>query len=252
MMWLDANAELPRWRLDDAMPGRLATFSTRQGGVSEPPFDSLNLGRSSGDRLESVEANRARLLQALGLSTERLATAGQIHGAVVRHVDAPGHHPNCDGLVTAREDLAIAVSSADCLPILYLADRAVGAAHAGWRGLVAGIAQATLDELVVLASLRPEAVTIHFGPCIRACCFQVGPEVAQQFPTEVVHSRPNGLFVDLPAAARRALIAAGASGDAIHDTGACTMCEPAYYYSYRRDRGRTGRQWGLSALRSRA
>src|SRR5678816_180695 len=100
MAWLDANGEPPRWRLDSESARALATFSTRRGGVSEAPYDSLNLGRSSGDSLERVEANRARLIASLGLSPERVATAGQIHGADVRRVTAPGHHPNCDALVT--------------------------------------------------------------------------------------------------------------------------------------------------------
>src|SRR5262249_28413305 len=143
MAWLDMNEAPPRWRLESDSPRTLATFSTRQGGTSEAPFDSLNLGRSSGDSLDRVEANRARLLGSLGLAPERLATAGQIHGALVRRVEAPGHHPNCDALVTRERELPIAVSGADCLPILYLSDEAVGAAHAGWRGIVAGVAQAT-------------------------------------------------------------------------------------------------------------
>ena len=252
-MWtLDSKAEPPRWRLADPSPQHLASFSTRRGGVSVAPFDSMNLGRSSGDDLAAVEANRARLLAALGLSPAHLATAGQVHGAGVRIVEAPGHHPECDALVTTRTDLVIAVSAADCLPILFLAPGGAAAAHAGWRGLVAGVAAATLVELARVAATGVPAVTIHFGPCIRSCCFQVGSEVARQFPADVVESRAGSLYVDLPAAARRSLLNAGAVSEAISDIGACTACEPHWYYSYRRDHGRTGRLWGVAGVRSRS
>jgi hypothetical protein len=248
-MWtLDSRSAVPAWRFPPARPGTILAFSTRRGGVSEGPYRSLNLGRSTRDRPEAVEENRRRLLAALGLDPLRLANAGQVHGTAVARVSAPGLRPDCDALVTTTPGLALAVTAADCLPILYAARGAVGAAHAGWRGTAEGASEAALAALCAAAGATPGAVTIHLGPCIRGCCYEVGPEVAARFPAAALRRHGAALHLDLPTAARMRLIAAGVTPQAIHDTGACTACEPQSYFSHRRDRGLTGRQWGVVAL----
>jgi YfiH family protein len=247
-MWtLDARDPIPLWRSEPDADARLA-FSTRRGGISAPPYDTLNLGRSTPDRPESVAENRRRLLARLGFDPERVATAGQVHGTTVTHVVAPGLHRECDALVTTEKHLPLAVTGADCLPILYSAPGAIGAAHAGWRGAAAGIATATLRVVCGAAATGPDRVQVHLGPCIRVCCYVVGPEVAQQFPAEAVQHHPDGLRLSLPDAVRIQLLAAGVPGPAIADTGACTACESDWYFSHRRDRGLTGRQWGIAGL----
>jgi YfiH family protein len=244
---LDRNAAPPRWRQDPELEGARLCFSTRRGGCSAAPYDELNLGRSSGDAHDAVAENRRRLLGGIGLDPGTLATAGQVHGAVVRTVASPGHVPECDALVSTTPGLAIAVSAADCIPILFAAPGGVAAAHAGWRGIVAGIPEAAVDRLIEATGCAPAGVTAHLGPCIRSCCFRVGPDVAERFPSRFVHSLNDSLHVDLPGAARRRLLDRGLPPDAIHDVGACTSCERTWYYSYRRDRGRTGRLWGVAA-----
>jgi len=247
---LDVRSSVPVWRLDLEPPhGRLA-FSTRRGGVSEPPYDTLNLGRSTADRPEVVEENRRRLLTSLGLEPRGLAAAGQVHGATAVEVTAPGLTPSCDALVTRVPGLVLAVTSADCLPILFVAPGAVAAAHAGWRGIVAGVAEAALATLCRAAGVGPERVQVHLGPCIRDCCYVVGPEVARQFPAESVREIEGELRLSLPSAARVRLLDAGIPGASFADTGACTACEPHWYFSHRRDRGVTGRQWGLASVTS--
>lgn len=248
-MWtLRAHDPIPVWRrIAPDAPLRLA-FSTRRGGLSEPPYDTLNLGRSTPDRPESVEENRRRLLVSLDFSADRVATAGQIHGTTVTRVTAPGLHRECDALVTTEPGIPLAVTGADCLPILYSLPGAVGAAHAGWRGAAAGIATATLRAVCDAAATAPDRVQVHLGPCIRACCYVVGPEVARQFPDEAVQDHPDGLRLSLPDAVRIQLLAAGVPASAIADTGACTACEPDWYFSHRRDRGLTGRQWGVAGI----
>ncbi len=226
-------------------------FSTRRGGVSLPPYDSLNLGRSTPDRPEAVEENRRHLLQSLGLKPRGLATVGQVHGAEVALADAPGFHPGCDAIVTRTPGLVLAVSAADCLPILCSAGATIAAAHAGWRGTEAGIPESTVRAVCEKAGLGPTRVHVHFGPCIRNCCYEVGPEVAARFPVETVTARGGSLYLDLPAAARLRLLAAGVAPEAIEDTGACTGCEPFWYFSHRRDRGATGRLWGVIGLLDR-
>src|SRR5690349_10547958 len=119
MSWiLDAASPVPMWRPQRPSGATLA-FTTRAGGVSPAPFDTLNLGRSTADAPERVAENRRRVLRALELDPDRLATAGQVHGRDVRRVTAPGHHNDCDALVTRETRLALAVTTADCMPILY-------------------------------------------------------------------------------------------------------------------------------------
>jgi YfiH family protein len=247
-MWtLDADEPIPLWR-DPADAGGIAAFTTRRGGVSAPPYDLLNLGRSTADRLEAVDENRRRLLAALGLDPARLATAGQVHGAQVVRAHAPGLHPSCDALLTTEPHLALAVSAADCPPLLYHTPGVVAAAHAGWRGIAAGIPAATLAAVCETAAVEPARVRVALGPCIRVCCYAVGPEVAERFPRMAIQQRDGRLWLDLPKAIRLQLTGAGLPADALADTGACTACEPGWYYSHRRDHGLTGRQWGVIAL----
>lgn len=251
-MWsLDLRTPLPLWRPGEAGDAILA-FSTRLGGVSAAPYDSLNLGRSTGDPATAVTENRRRVLAALGLLPDRLGTAGQVHGAEVASVSAPGHAVGCDVLVTRTPGLAIAVTSADCLPILLVSPGAVAAAHAGWRGIAAGAPRAALAALCAAGGVPPGRVEAHFGPCIRPCCYEVGAEVAHRFPDAAVSRVGGALRLDLAAAARLQLLEAGLPAGALSDTGACTACDATRYYSHRRDAGRTGRHWGIVALGARA
>lgn len=252
-MWTLADrSPLPAWRLADEPSGVRVAFSTRRGGVSLPPYDTLNLGRSTADRPEAVAENRRRLLESLGLDPARLATAGQVHGAEVVAVGTPGLAPQCDALVTREPGLALAVSSADCLPILFVAPGAVAAAHSGWRGTLSGVAEGALQAVCRAAEAAPDQVRVHLGPCIRDCCYVVGPDVAGRFPRAVVRERDGELRLSLPAAVRHRLMEVGLPAASIEDTEACTACEPHWYFSHRRDRGLTGRQWGLVALIHRA
>ncbi len=248
-MWtLDRRSDVPAWRYAAGPAGPRLAFSTRRGGVSDGPYRSLNLGRSTEDRPEAVEENRRRLLLALGLDPARLATAGQVHGRAVTEVRAPGLHPACDILLTTLPGIPLAVTAADCLPILLTAPGAVAAAHSGWRGTADGAPEAALSAVCSAGRAAPGAVGIHFGPAIRGCCYRVGSEVADRFPAAAVRREGEACWLDLPTAARLRLLAAGADPAAIHDTGACTACDPDWYFSHRRDRGLTGRHWGVVAL----
>ncbi len=249
-MWtLDRDAALPVWRRPAQSPDALLLFSTRLGGVSRTPFDQLNLGRSTADDPAAVTENRERLLRAVGLDPGRLATAGQVHGARVVEVTGPGHHPACDALVTRTGGVVLAVTTADCMSLLYRAPGVVAAAHSGWRGTADGLPCATLEAVCRLAGCAPDAVEVAIGPAIRSCCYEVGEDVAARFPALAWRASAGRPRLDLPAAARHALRAAGVRAEAIADLDACTSCEPALYYSHRRDRGVTGRHWGVAALR---
>ena len=245
-MWtLDADSSVPTWRA--TAPGAVLAFSTRCGGVSAPPFDTLNLGRSTVDRPEAVAENRRRFLAALGLDMHVIATAGQVHGTEVVEVTGPGHHPGCDALVTRTPGLALAVTTADCMPLLFTTAGAIAAAHSGWRGTAAGMPRVALQAVCDAAGVPPAEVHVHLGPCIRACCYEVGPDVVDRFPASVVRPSGDRWRLDLPSAARAQLLEAGVRPDAIEDVDACTACQPMWYFSHRRDAGRTGRHWAVCA-----
>ena len=247
-MWtLDTNSPIPCWRPRERGRDAVLLFTTRRGGVSRAPFDTLNLGRSTEDDAAAVRENRERLLRLATLDPDRLATAGQVHGARVVEVVAPGHHADCDALVTRRPDVVLAVTTADCMSLLYHAPGVVAAAHSGWRGTAEAMPVAALEAVCRLAGCAPDAVSVAIGPAIRGCCYEVGDDVAARFPTAAVRATGGKPRLDLPTAARMALGAAGVRPDRLDDTGACTCCEPEWYFSHRRDRGRTGRHWGVAA-----
>jgi YfiH family protein len=240
-------------------------FSTRRGGVSGPPFDTLNLGNPSGcDRCDppaNLAENHARLMAAAGLTAARRRWTTQVHGCGVALVDA-GFTDGCpaDALVTAEPGQALSVRSADCCPVLLsTADgRAVAAAHAGWRGAVAGVAAAAAAELCRVAGVAPDMLLGAVGPCIACDAFEVGPEVlaafADRFGADAVRrDGPDGKgHADLPEAIRRSLLSAGLSPDRIDTTDRCSHRDADEFFSHRRDRGVTGRMAAVIAARADA
>ena len=248
LLTYDSSARVPCWTGETETA--VLAFSTRLGGISVAPWDSLNLGQSCGDDPRAVAENRRRLIQQLGLDPERLATAGQVHGVRVVRVTQPGLHPDCDALVTTEPGLTIAVTAADCMPIVCIARGAVAVAHSGWRGTAAGMPGAVLAAVCAAAGVGPESVHVHLGPSIRACCYRVGDDVAEAFP-EAARMRIDGAWhVDLAAAARLQLFNGGARPEHVADLAQCTACHPARYFSHRRDAGKTGRLWAMTALRN--
>jgi len=217
-----------------------AGTTTRRGGVSQGPYESLNLGDRAGDDAEAVAANRRRLNAALDLPASP-AWLWQAHGTrVVRAEDCDDTTPAADAGVARRAGVVCAVLTADCLPVL-LADtqgEIVAAAHCGWRGLAAGMLAET-----VRAMARPGA-DLHawLGPAIGPDAFEVGEDVRAAFvgrdPAHERHFRPGEVpgkhFADLYGLARDEL--SGLGVDSVHGGGWCTYADPARFYSYRRDR----------------
>lgn len=236
-------------------------FSTRAGGVSEAPYDALNLGAKWGDDPARVEENRRRLLEALGLPPP-LFVARQVHGNVIRRVrmgDDPERlaRTEADGLCTDAAGLALGVFVADCVPILIADPRtgACAAVHAGWRGTVLGIAGEAVRTLERELGARPADLRVALGPAIGPCCFEVGPEVVAAFEgafpgaDEIVRPSPRGRadrrHVDLRIANRQQLIQAGVSVAAIDLGAPCTSCDGGRFYSFRRDGSATGQLMGV-------
>ena len=221
--------------------GLLVAFSDRDGGVSPAPYDTLNLAASVGDRRETVDENRATVARAAGFDPATLRFARQVHGADVLEVtsDDPVVAGDGDVLVTTRSDVTVAILTADCTPVIVVGPRGVAVAHAGWRGLVAGVIEAAVNALG-----RVDAAWI--GPAIGACCYEVGPEVIAAFES---HGLPvaGSDRVDPGRAAGAALRRAGV--ERVAASGICTSCDRRYF-SYRRD-GTTGRQGAFAAMVSR-
>jgi YfiH family protein len=227
------------------LPGARVLFTTRRGGVSNGPYASLNLGRKTADDGANVDANRERLAAAVGLPRDRFLYGIQVHGATVRRAtEPPGPGRPAvqeDGQATALGDSAALVFVADCLPVLLVADGAVAALHAGWRGLAGGIVREGVAAVRELGARGP--VTAAIGAGARACCYEVSEDVHAAF-AGVPDTRAGERNLDLPAIARRQLTAAGV--ETIHDTGLCTICADAeLFFSHRRDKGVTGRQAGV-------
>lgn len=234
------------------VPGLAAGFTMRQGGVSAPPYASLNLGLSTDDDKGAVQENRRRMAAAAGFPVTALAIAGQVHGAAAKYVIEPGLYPGVDGLVTRTRGLLLCISAADCAAVL-LADpvaEVLGACHAGWRGTVAGIVPNTLATMEDLGAV-PARLRAYVSPCISVERFEVGPEVAAQFAPAFVHRKPSWPrpHVNLKAAITAQLEAAGVPRAAIEVDPACTMTETDRFFSYRAEQGQTGRMMGVVGWR---
>jgi YfiH family protein len=230
---------------------------TRLGGVSQGPYSTLNLGHTVGDDLAAVEENHRRAFDALGLERGRAVSPYQVHSANVRlvgraHVGTV--QPNTDGLLTLTPDLPILFRFADCAPLILFdaTRRAVGLAHAGWRGTVNGVVEAAVAAFVRHAGSRPEDLWAGIGPAIGPCCYEVGPEVAtavaRACPSEasVVNADNGTRRLDLPGAVRAKLNAAGVTQ--VETSGICTACRTDEWFSHRAEHGRTGRFGALVML----
>ena len=234
------------------IPGLAAAFSTRHGGMSEPPYASFNLSLSTADDPARVRENRRRLAEALGFAPDALAVAGQVHGAKVRAVDTPGLYPGFDGLVTATPGVPLCITAADCAAVL-LADAeagVIGACHAGWRGTAARIVPETVAAMTKLGA-APERMRAYVGPCISAEHFEVGPEVAERFAPDFVRRLPGKAkpHVDLKAALAAQLAEAGLPSDAVEVSPHCTFAGTDDFFSHRAEGGVTGRMMGVIGLR---
>ena len=225
-------------------------FTGRAGGVSEPPYDALNLGAHVGDDPARVETNRRRLAEHLALPPEAVVFAEQVHGGEVAFVSAAQRGgppvPGVDALVTTTPATALVMMAADCLPVL-LADPVAGvvaAAHAGRQGLVRGVLQQTV-RVMVEQGAQPARVRAAVGPAVCGRCYELPAELVAQVeaavPGSAARTRAGTPAVDLVAGARAVLRAAGVGE--LTQLGGCTVERPDRF-SYRRD-GRTGRHAGV-------
>ncbi len=237
----------PHWL---APPHVVALSSTREGGVSEGVYASLNTGDLVGDKPASVAQNRAIVLSHLPAAA-RIQWLSQVHGVDVLAADhnTADDAPRADASVTRTAGVFLAIMSADCLPVLFCDRRGsvVGAAHAGWRSLLGGV----LENTVAAMNVPPGEILAWFGPAISAAAFEVGAEVREAFVARshasacAFKAHGDRFLADLSALARQRLSALGVVN--CFDSGLCTFAEPERFFSYRRD-GQTGRMVSLVGL----
>jgi polyphenol oxidase len=237
-----------------ALGGIRHAFFTRDGGVSDGIYASLNGGVGSDDAAAQVAENRARMAAALGVAPDCLLTAHQIHSPDVVTIErpwAPAERPRADAIVTRTPGLAIGVTTADCGPVL-LADVAagvIGAAHAGWRGAATGVLEATIAAMERCGADRARMVAA-LGPMIRQPNYEVGPEFVTRFTADDganerffrPSSRKDHALFDLPGYIAARL--AGAGVRKVEDLGHCTYADAARFFSYRRSTHRAEKDYG--------
>ncbi|MBV7378868.1 peptidoglycan editing factor PgeF [Maritimibacter dapengensis] len=242
-----------------ALKGVTHGFFTRKGGASSGVYAGLNCGGGSGDQSNAVALNRARVADAMEVPHDKLVTVHQVHSPDVAVIDGPldGDKPKADALVTNRAGIALAILTADCEPVLFADPAAgvIGAAHAGWKGAIDGVLEATLDAMERLGATR-ENTTAVIGPTISQSAYEVGPEFFERFMDEdpdygrfFAGGEGDRMQFDLPAFGLYRLRQAGV-GNA-EWTRHCTYADADRFYSYRRSVHRKEADYGrlISAIR---
>jgi YfiH family protein len=280
-----AKLEIVRVSRLSKLPWLLHGFSTRVGGFSRAYGGAaLNLGFTKDDSKAAVERNRAEFLRALssGHKPSPLITLRQIHSDIIRFVDAPPASQLAgDGLITANPGLLLGIQTADCLPIILVdpKQRAVGVFHAGWRGTVKRIGEKGVGEMRRYFGSRPRDLQAAIGPGIHGCCYEVGEEVRDQFESQFAYAGklfreveepdpvrekypmlfltarapghsilPKKIFLDLVEANRQQLLAGGVPANSIETSPLCTNCRTDLLFSYRAEKGKTGRMMAVVGI----
>jgi YfiH family protein len=231
----------------------VCAFSIRDGGVSNAPFKSLNLGLHTGDDPENVYENRKIFFAALNVDPEQVAYADQVHSTHAEIVKTASLHKRTDALIYTGRDLYLTIQTADCFPVFIFIPRSetVAVIHAGWRGVVAGIIENTLTKLKVHCNVKPVDFIVAIGPGMQVECFEVKKDVYGRIPDHFLtpHSSPEHKYLNLRALILEKLLLQGIINKHIYSSDLCTKCESQLFYSYRRDGQNSGRMMGIIGIR---
>lgn len=234
-------------------PELIVAQSTRHGGVSLAPFLSLNLGGSTQDLPENVRENHRIFWESLEIDGRSVAKSHQVHGTEVLKVTEPGRFEGYDALVTDQKNIVLAVTIADCTPVLLydVKRQVIAAVHAGWRGTVAGIVSKTVATMKENYGTDPADCYAFIGACIDECSFEVGQEVAEEFESEFKRFDESigKYFIDLKLANKSQLVAAGILGENIEVSPLSTVINNTDFFSYRLEKGVTGRMLAVIGMR---
>ncbi|MGB8730894.1 MAG: peptidoglycan editing factor PgeF [Candidatus Sulfotelmatobacter sp.] len=284
-----AKLNILRATLLSQLPWLIHGFSTRVGGFSRVyGKDTLNLGFTKEDSKAAVERNRAAFLAELGANSGSslwpLVTGRQVHSDIIHLVKSPAESQLVgDGLITNTPGLLLGIQTADCLPVILVDPkrRAVGVFHAGWRGTVKRIVEKGVGEMHRFFGSRARDLKAAIGPCVHGCCYEVGEEVRQKFESQFAYAEklfrvveesdpvrekypmlfltarapghselPKKIFLDLVEANRQQLVAVGVPAKSIEASPLCTNCRTDLLFSYRAEKGKTGRMMGVVGFTS--
>jgi polyphenol oxidase len=233
-------------------PNLLCVFSTRNGGVSSPPYQTMNLGLNTGDSKEDVISNRNRFFEYVGIKESQIAFTDQIHSTNVKMTIQSGIYKHTDAIITDRPNLFLAIQTADCFPIFAFHPRKkiVAAIHAGWRGAQRGIVDKTVSQIQTQFNLDLSELLVVIGPGLQKECFEVENDVYDLFDNKYVlrTGKENKRLLNLEAYLIDTLKKQGVPSQNIHSTGICTKCCADEYYSFRRDKNESGRMMGIIGL----
>jgi YfiH family protein len=222
-----------------------AAQSTRLGGVSNAPYHSLNLGKSTNDKPECVEENRNLFFSALGTDVGNIAMSGQVHGTEILLAERPVMEKGFDAIISNTKGLTIAVSIADCTPVLIYdtKNKSIAAIHAGWRGTAVNIVQKTLLKMKQEFNTKGSDCIAFIGACIGYNSFEVGNDVAHYFDNSVkrIDMASQKWFVDLKTANKQQLVQSGLKEENIEISNYCTVENNDLFFSHRYEKGLTGR-----------
>ena len=252
-----ADTDVGMYRIPEIFlqfPGLIAAESTRHGGVSPAPFHSLNLGGSTSDSTENVKINNNRFFEALGVKPEQIAKSHQVHGCEILKVTAGGRFEGYDALITNEKNIQLAVTIADCTPVLVYdpVNHAVAAIHAGWRGTAHNIVSKTVKALTMEYGSDPRNCFAYVGTCIDECSFEVGEEVAVNFESQHKRWDPSlkKFFINLKLANTDQLLLAGLVSDHICISAYSSVLNNEDYFSYRHEKGLTGRMLATIGMKA--
>lgn len=231
------------------IPNLVAGVSTRQGGFSQTPYDTLNLGIHTADSPEAIEKNIEILCSDLSINSRQLARAYQCHGSSIWHAKEGSYQENYDAIISTKCGVIAGVDVADCCPILLVdpIKKITAAIHAGWKGTVAQIVQKTAKELIENYQCHSKDLLAWIGPCISQTHFEVGDEVAQHFSELEKIKKGQKFHVDLKKANFFQLQEIGINQ--IETSEYCTIEHNAYFYSHRKEQGITGRMMAFAGFR---
>lgn len=257
-------------KIQEQFPGLTIGFTSRNGGVSESPYHSLNVGLHVDDEKSSVYQNRERVAEHIGFPVSKWAMIEQVHGAHIERLDKGQfsinreiHHPifnACDGIYTRDKDVLLVTFYADCTPIYFFAPKyhLIGLAHSGWRGTAAQIGKSMIEIWLEQEAVELSDIHVVIGPAIGSCCYTVNNQVRvpilesieAQYAGEVFTKREADIYdLDLKKAIYYQMKKIGVKDDQIYRTNHCTSCLNEVYFSYRRDRGQTGRMMSFIGLK---
>jgi YfiH family protein len=237
----------------EAFPELIAAESTRHGGKSAPPYASLNVSLHTKDKKKHVKKNRRRLFSALGITKNQLAHSYQVHGKKVKRVKKAKKYKGYDALMTNKPEIFLAVTIADCAPILLYdpTQEVVAAIHAGWRGTVAGIVTHTLRKMHKKFDSKPSDCYAYIGTCIDQGSYEVDADVGDPFP--VAYKRWDAArkkyFIDLKSANKAQLLEGGVPEQQISISPYSTYLHNEHFFSHRKEKGKTGRMLALIGMK---